>query len=210
MSQSEVNKGPSAGSLVGMFILGVGAIVGGAIIDQQKMFYSMEHSLHGMGIPLEIGKTIATIGVFLIMFKILHLFFFGPLFEAINGRTTELENTFGEAESLRNEMNQLKSDYEKRITDTEASAREQIQAQIKEAQDLKKELMADAQRKAEEYKQQAISEIDAEKRKAMVDLRVHVTNLSLQATEKILSESVDNDRNRKLIDEFLSTVEVKN
>ncbi|QYK53147.1 MAG: F0F1 ATP synthase subunit B [Fimbriimonadaceae bacterium] len=210
MSQSEVNKAPSAGSIVGMIILGVAAIVGGAIIDQQKMFHGMEDSLHHMGIPLEIGKTIATIGVFLIMFKILHLFFFAPLFEAINGRTSELENTFGEAESLRNEMTQLKADYEKRISDTEASAREQIQAQIKEAQDLKKDLMADAQRKAEEYKQQAIAEIDAEKRKALVDLRIHVTNLSLQATEKILSENVDNDRNRKLIDEFLSTVEVKN
>lgn len=210
MSQSEVNSVPSAGSIIGMFIIGVGAMIGGAIIDQQKVFHGMEESLHNMGIPLEIGKTIATIGVFLIMFKILHIFFFGPLFEAINGRTSELENTFGEAESLRNEMTQLKSDYEKRISDTEASAREQIQAQIKEAQDLKKELMSDAQRKAEEYKQQAIAEIDAEKRKALVDLRVHVTNLSLQATEKILSESVDNDRNRKLIDEFLNTVEVKN
>lgn len=210
MSQQEVKTAPSMGSVIGMIILGAGFVVGGGIIDQQKMFHGVEDSLHHMGIPLEIGKSIATIGVFLIMFKVLHLFFFGPLFDAINNRTSELENTFGEAENLRAEMTQLKTDYEKRISDTEASAREQIQAQIKEAQDLKKELMADAQRKAEEYKQQAIAEIDAERRKALVDLRVHVTNLSLQATEKILSENVDNDRNRKLIDEFLSSVEVKN
>ena len=169
-----------------------------------------EQIQEAVGIHIEFGKLLGTIGIFTAMFKVAEFFFLNPLFDAIEGRTTELESTFSEAENLRAEMTQLKTDYEKRIVETEASAREQIQAQIKEAQDLKKELMSDAQRKAEDYKQQAMNEIDTEKRKAMTDLRIHVTNLSLQATEKLLTENVDNDRNRKIIDDFLATVEVKN
>ncbi|ARU39938.1 ATP synthase F0 subunit B [Armatimonadetes bacterium Uphvl-Ar1] len=210
MSQIEAKQGPSATSIIGMIVFGAILMVAGFWAYTNGSFKAVEGPLADQGIPLAFGKTIASFGVLLILFKVLHIFFFAPLDEAITNRTKELEHTFGEAESLRSEMTQLKSDYEKRLTETEANAREQIQAQIKEAQDLKKELMADAQRKAEEYKQQAIAEIESEKRKALTDLRVHVTNLSLQATEKLLTENVDNDRNRRIIDDFLATVEVKN
>jgi F-type H+-transporting ATPase subunit b len=70
--------------------------------------------------------------------------------------------------------------------------------------------MADAQRQADEYKQRAIAEIDGERKRVLTDLRLEVTKLSLAATEKLLGENVDTDRNRKLVDDFLATVEVKN
>lgn len=195
--------------LIKLFVGGI-IVAAGVWIDHNGTFHGLEKLAGEQGIPVEIGKVIETIGVFVMMLPIINTFFFQPLFEAIEARTGELESTFGEAERLRAEMTQLRSDYERRLNETEASAREQIQAQIREAQDLKKELMADAQRKAEEYKQQAIADIDAERRKALIDLRVHVTNLSLQATEKVLNENVDNDRNRRIIDEFLNSVEVRN
>lgn len=194
----------------GMIVIGAILMVAGMVAYKAHAFDAIEKPLAGMGIPLNFGKTISTIGVFLILFKVIEYFFFKPLHETIDHRTGELEKTFTEAETLRADMTQMKADYEKRLVDTEASAREQIQAQIKEAQDLKKSLMADAQRQAEEYKQTAIAEIEAEKRKVLGDLRVEVTKLSLQATEKLLGANIDSDRNRKLIDEFLSTVEVKN
>ncbi len=210
MSETVPAKKQSAADIVIKLVIGALIIAAGVYIDRGGFFGSVEHDLHEMGIPVEFGKVLQTIGVFVMMLPVLNTFFFQPLFEAIESRTGELESTFGEAERLRAEMTQLRADYERRLNETEANAREQIQAQIREAQDLKKELMADAQRKAEEYKQQAIADIDAERRKALIDLRVHVTNLSLQATEKVLSENVDNDRNRRIIDEFLSSVEVRN
>lgn len=209
MSEPTQSKS-SPGSTIATIFIGIVVMVAGMFIQNNHLLAAIDEPVSKMGIPLEIGMSIATIGVFLILFKVIESFFFNPLRQAIDGRTTELETTFGEAESLRADMTKMKSDYESKLKQTEADAREQIQAQIKEATDLKKSLMADAQRQAEDYKQQAMNEIDAEKRKAMVDLRVHVTKLSLQATEKILGENVDNDRNRKLIDEFLNTVEVKN
>jgi len=42
----------------------------------------------------------------------------------------------------------------------------------------------------------------------LAEVRLHVADLSLQATEKLLNENVDNDRNRRLIDEFIATAEV--
>ena len=211
MSEVTGRKKSSPSALWLSLLIGAAFIAIGGFISANGVTTDLEGKIQGaVGIHIEFGKLLGTIGIFTAMFKIAEIFFLNPLFDAIDGRTNELESTFSEAENLRAEMSSLKSEYEKRITETEASAREQIQAQIKEAQDLKKELMADAQRKAEDYKLQAMNEIDSEKRKALTELRLHVTNLSLQATEKLLNENVDNDRNRKIIDEFLATVEVKN
>ncbi len=211
MSQETGIKKTSKNALFLSILIGAAFIALGGFLTYNGTLSKFEEDVvKAVGIHIEFGKVLATIGIFTAMFKVIDFFYLTPLFDAIGGRTAELENTFSETENLRAEMTQLKSDYEKRITETEASAREQIQSQIKEAQDLKKELMADAQRKAEEYKNQAIHEIETEKRKALTDLRLHVTNLSLQATEKLLTENVDNARNRKIIDDFLATVEVKN
>lgn len=208
---SEVNtKKVSASAAIGMVIGGAVLMVAGMMASTNHILGAVEEPLAKIGIPLDLGKSVATIGVFLILFKAFEYFFFNPLHEAIDSRTNELEATFTSAENLRTEMTQMKADYEKRLADTEANAREQIQAQIKEATDLKKQLMADAQKQAEDYKRTAMNEIDAEKNKVMTELRVHVANLSLQATEKILGANIDQDRNRKLVDEFLDSVEVRN
>ncbi len=191
------------------YIIGVILMFGGMLISQ-NYHPDFLTQLEKTGILLDPGKTVAVIGVFLILFQVMNLFFIRPLDEVIQARTANLEATFSEAEALREQMRLMKAEYEQRLTATEAGAREQIQAQIKEAQDLKKSLMADASARAEDLVKKASEEIAAEKKQVLTDLRVHVAGLSLQASEKILSENMDNARNRRLIDEFLTKVEVKN
>lgn len=166
------------------------------------------HALEEQGIPLDLGKTVAVVGVFLILFPVIRSFFVAPLATAINERTTELERTFSEAENLRHEMTQMKSDYEQRLATTEAAARETIQAQIKEAQALRQQIMAEATAKADELKQQAIADIEQEKSKVITELRLEAVNLTMMATERILGENIDQDRNRKLVQDFIDKAEV--
>lgn len=190
-----------------MAVVGIVLMVGGMYVSKNHLLQGVEKPLSEMGILVDFGKTIASIGVFLILFKVLHTFFFAPLMDAIGGRSTELEQTFSEAEALRTEMTTMKSDYEKRLAATEANAREQIQAQIREAQQLRDSLRAEAVTQAEDYKRKAIEEIDAEKAKVMTDLRLHVVNLTLQAAEKVVGENLDSERNRKLVEDFIDKVE---
>lgn len=182
-------------------------MVGGTYLSKSVKIPFLE-SLEHQGILLDPGKTLAVIGVFLILFKVLDTFYFTPLRDAINERNNSLEATFTEAATLRSEMDGLKSEYESRIAETEASARAEIQAEINRAQELRRSLEAEARSKADEMTRRASEEIAAEKARALGDIRLHVANLTLQATEKLLNENMDNDRNRRLIDEFLDKVEV--
>lgn len=187
-------------------VVGLGLAVLGAYISS-SVHLGFQDQIVEMGIPLDLGKTVAMIGMFLLLFPVLRMFYFAPLGEAIHNRTTELETTFKEAEDLRTEMTTLRTDYERRIVETEASAREQIQTQIKEAQRLRETMRSEAVQQAEEYKKKAIAEIEQEKQKILTDLRLHVVNLTLMATERLVGQSVDSATNRKLVDEFIEKVE---
>lgn len=190
-----------------ILVIGVVMMAGGFYVSK-NWHPEFLTKLAEQGISLDPGKTVSAIGVLLILFPVIRSFYVGPLSDAINTRTTELERTFTEAESLRSEMTQMRSDYERRLAETESAAREQIQAEIRKAQELRGQLEADARVRADEYLRKAQEDIDNEKNRVITDLRLHVVDLTLGATEKILGESVDSDRNRKLIAEFIDKVEV--
>jgi F-type H+-transporting ATPase subunit b len=189
--------------------MGAVLMVGGTYIDQNYHWGWVE-SINKQGIPLEPGKTVAVVGVFFILFPLINTFFIAPLADAINSRNSDLERTFSEAENLRTEMTQMRNDYEQRLVATEAQAREQIQSQIREAQNLRTSLMAEASAKADELVKKATQDIESEKTRVMGEMRSEVVNLTLIATEKILGENMNNERNRKLVDDFIQSVEVPN
>ena len=164
--------------------------------------------LEKMGIPLDIGMTLATIGVLLIVFPLVEMFFTKPLADAIGERNANLEHTFSEAEGLRADMTRLRNDYETQLAAANASAREQIERNIKEAQSLRQTLMNEAAARADAMVEKAQQEIAAERERILGGLRGQVVELSLVAAEKIIGENMDTERNRKLVDEFVGSLEV--
>jgi F-type H+-transporting ATPase subunit b len=191
------------------FIVGPAFIIAGLFINKmiggEGDFYG---NMKIIGIDFQPGKTFGSIGMFLILFPVIQSFFIAPLATAIEERNSNLENTFSEVENMRSEMATMKSDYEKKLSATEADAREKINAQIKEAQALRQSLMAEAASKSDALIKQAQEEIAGEKSKAIRDIQVHVTDLSLAAAEKVVGKNMDNDTNRKLVADFIKDLEV--
>jgi len=187
----------------------IAKIVGGLVIAVLGVVANNANLTVHQPITIEFGKTIGSIGVFIALFPVIESFFVKPLTAAIDERNTNLETTFSEVETLRNEMTTMKGDYEKRIATTEAEAREKINAQIKEAQSLRQSLMAEAAAKSDALVKQAQEEIASEKAKVLGELRTHVTDLSLTAAEKVVGANMDTAANRKLIADFIADLEVK-
>jgi len=206
MSSDHEKQSGSSSVWLGI-IVGAVLMVGGAWFSS-NVHLDFFHQLEEQGIPLDPGETIATIGVLLILFPIIRFFFLAPLQAAIQERNSNLEQTFSEAESLRAEMQKMRTEYEARLAATEANAREQIQAQVREAQNLGQTLRAEASQRAEQLLAQAQQQIEQEKAQALTEIRVAVVDLTLAATEKVLGENVDSDRNRQLVNDFIDKVEV--
>ena len=166
-------------------------IVGGLVIAVLGVVANNANLTVHQPITIEFGKTIGSIGVFIALFPVIESFFVKPLTAAIDERNTNLETTFSEVETLRNEMTTMKGDYEKRIATTEAEAREKAAA------------------KSDALVKQAQEEIASEKAKVLGELRTHVTDLSLTAAEKVVGANMDTAANRKLIADFIADLEVK-
>lgn len=160
------------------------------------------------GIAINLGETIATIGVLLILFPVVRSFFITPLLAAIGERNAKLEETFADAESLRAEMKTVRADYEARLQQTEADARERIQTEVRAAQQLAATLKAEATDQADRMKSAASAEIEAERLRVMAELRTKTADLALTAASKVVRENMDTDRNRRLVDEFIADLEV--
>lgn len=167
-------------------------------------------TLAQQGIPLDFGKSIAAIGMFIALFKVLQMFYFNVLQEAIDTRNNTLAATFEEADSLKERMTDLKSSYETKLAQSENEARAQIQAAVSEAQQMREQIIAEARTQAEDVKLRAAEGLIRERAKLMADLRVQVVDLTLSATEKLIGEVTDKERQKKLIDDFITTAEVKN
>jgi F-type H+-transporting ATPase subunit b len=200
---TETKKGSAIPNIViGVVLMFVGVALSNNMKEQ------FHHLAESVGIPLDPGKTVASIGVLLILFPVLRAFYFDPLSNAINERNTELERTFTEAETLKTQMTMMRTDYEQRLVATEAQAREQIQAQIREAQQLRQSLMAEAADRADALVTEAQQRIAQERENIINEIRVQVVDLTLAATEKVIGENMDSEKNRRMINEFIDKVEV--
>ncbi len=234
---SQDNSKSKGSALIGL-IVGIVLMVGGMVVDKSLHLPEEEYkakvataakeaketgkpaekvgrwslaqlnALDEQGLPINPGITLATIGVLLITFPAIAAFYTGPLKASLDERNGNLESTFQEVESLRNEMTAMKSDYEKKLATSEADAREKINAQIKEAQALRQSLMAEAASKSDALIKQAQEEIAGEKSKALREIQVHVTDMALLAAEKVVGKNMDNDTNRKLVADFIKDLEV--
>lgn len=208
MASTPRNRKLTAGQAANKTVL---VVLGLVIVAVGYFSYGQKWTTPEMfaGLGLDLSKVIINVGLFLVFIQVINIYFYAPLHEAIEERNDELEKTFSEAEQLKTTMAQMRADYEKRLAQTEADARAQIQAQIKEAQQLRQTLMNEATARADELVKRANDEIEAEKHRVIHELRTSVVDLALAATEKLLGENIDSDKNRRLVEDFIDKAEVK-
>jgi F-type H+-transporting ATPase subunit b len=73
---------------------------------------------------------------------------------------------------------------------------------------MKARIIEEARSQAEEVRLRAAEELNRERAKMMVDLRSHVVDLTMTATRKVIGESVDETKQRELVERFIETSEV--
>ena len=147
---------------------------------------------------------------FLIVFGILKWKAWGPLMKALDERETQIKESLNKAE-------QIIQDQEKSAQDNEIilkKARDEAQnivAQAKEAGDkLKVKLENDGHDKYDELLVDATKQIEAEKQKALNDIKKMVVEIALDASEKIVKRSLNDEDNKKIIEETVNSFQQKN
>ena len=155
---------------------------------------------------INLGLTIWTIVLFLIFAFVMKKLAWGPLLQAIEEREKGVRESLEGASRARDEAASLLEQHKTMMRDAGREREDIIKKALAEAETLKADLAAKARSESEQMVARARDQIQREKGLAIQELRGQVADIAMQAASKIVTSSLTPDAQRKLVDEFISTL----
>ena len=151
-----------------------------------------------------IGLIFWTTVVFSLLVLLLKKFAWKPILSAVDERNQSIKDSLAQDEKARSEISKLTANNEKII----AQAKVDRDLILKEARDMKNEIISEAKDKASNEAEKLVTtakeQILNEKMKALTELKNHVADLSVEMAEKILrSELSDVAKQKELVTKAL-------
>ncbi len=153
------------------------------------------------------GQVIITIIVFLLVYWILKEYAFDPILSIIDERRDKIAEDLKKAEDLQQEAKRERDELDERLRNIETEARAKMQELISEGKEISKSIQDKAHVEASAILEKAQKNIQAETERARVELKHEIVSMTLQATEKLIHEKLNDEKHRQLVDNFLSEVE---
>jgi F-type H+-transporting ATPase subunit b len=163
---------------------------------------------HASGpLSVEPGLMIWTVVIFLLLLAVLKKVAWPAVLGAVEAREKALEEQIAEAERNRAEAAALLAEHKKLI----AEAKAQAHAIIVEARTVAEKERALAMEKTKQEQEELLGrarrEIAVERERALQDLRREAVDLSLAAASKLIGERLSAETDRKLVLEYLATLD---
>lgn len=149
------------------------------------------------------GLIIWTIVSFLLLLFILRKMAWKPILEALRRREENVRNTLDKAEQARSEAARLLEENRKQLAQAEKEGQRILSESRSLAEKLKEDIVQNANQQSRRIVDQAKEEIERDKEAALIQLRQEVASLAINAAEKILDETLDANRQRKIVDAYL-------
>ena len=150
-----------------------------------------------------VGLMIWTLLLFGISMYILWKLAFPRISEALDRRQHAIEESIDHAERVRHEADELLAEYRERLREARDQAQEIIERSRKAAEVRERETLEEAQQRREQLLEQTRRDIEGETRRAIQEIRREVADLTVLATEKVTRKVLDQEDQRRLVEEAL-------
>ncbi len=118
-------------------------------------------------------------------------------------RRARIEQSLRDADQARLEREQAATERLAVLASARQEAEEILTRAQKVADDNRERDVAEARSQIEQMRERAAADISAEKERAMADVRGQVAELALAAAGRVVGETMNDARERRLVDEFL-------
>ena len=149
------------------------------------------------------GLIVWTIVTFVLLVIVLRAYAWKPLLAALQQREENVRSSLERAEEARAEAERILEDNRKQLANAGAEASRILAEGRALGEKLKNELLEQANKQSRKMLDQARQEIDREKEAALEKLRSEVASLAIGAAEKILDETLDENKHRKIVEGYL-------
>jgi F-type H+-transporting ATPase subunit b len=178
-----------------------------AILAAAEGSSSSEDSSGSFLVSPDIGLMIWTLLVFGISLYLLRRLAFPRIQEALDKRQRLIEESIDTARQTKAEAEALLQEYRERLKEARKQAEEIVVKARKSAEVHERESTEDARLKREEIMAQARRDIEAETRRAIQEIRNEVADLTITATEKVTRKTLNEDDQRRLVEEALGELD---
>lgn len=144
---------------------------------------------------------------FLVLLLIMSKVAFPSIQRTLTERSNNIEGKLEEAERQRQEAQRLLTEYRAKLDEAHAEARRLVEQARANADRLETELRAQAEDQARRIVERAQDTINAERERAVQSLRGEVGGLAVDLAARIVNESLDRDRQLRLVDQYLAELE---
>ena len=140
---------------------------------------------------------------FIILFVLLRLFLFKPVLKMLDERATRTREAMELADTTKKEFEQARETVGKQIEKGRQEAQAIIAQAVQAGERLKEESREEARKQAQAIVDRTRAELEAERDKILGDLRREFVDIAIAAAEKVIKETLDKEKHRKLIEETL-------
>jgi F-type H+-transporting ATPase subunit b len=140
---------------------------------------------------------------FLVFATILYWLFGGPLSKMLAERRARIQQGLEDAEEARRAREAADQERIAALQDARREANEILTRAQKLADESRERDLAAAREEVERVRSRATADLEAEKQRAIADIRAEVADLALRAAGRVVGETMNDDRQRRLVQEFL-------
>ena len=143
----------------------------------------------------------------IILFVLLRILLFKPINKMKAERTRTIQNDLDSAQKAKEEAEELRQQYEDSISEAKEKANQIIMKAHEDAESERTAIIRKSQEEAEKIVADADKTIENERKRVLRQAQSEIADLAIEAASKIIGENVDDEKNRRLVDKFLSEEE---
>jgi F-type H+-transporting ATPase subunit b len=141
---------------------------------------------------------------FVVFLVLLWQFAFKPVAAMLAERRERIEQGLRDAEQAKRDRESAEQERLAALTEARREANDILARAQKVAQETRDADIAATRQELERMRSRATDEIEAEKGRALAELRSEVAELALQAAGRVVRETMTDQRQRRLVEEFLA------
>jgi F-type H+-transporting ATPase subunit b len=152
------------------------------------------------------GTVIVEILTFLIMLAVLARYVYPQVVRLAEARQRAVADLLREAEKARADAEADIKEAQAKLDEARKTAQQVIDAASKSSEQLRQELREKAEEESRRTVENARKQIESERDQAIRSVRSEVADLVVQATEKVIGESLDDRKHKALVERAIEEV----
>lgn len=160
-------------------------------------------------LSIDAGLMFWTILIFLIVLAVLYVAAYPKILGAVEAREARIREMLEAAERDRAEAEELLTARKREMEEIRARAQELVAEGREAGERIREELLEETRREQAAMLERARREISADTERALRQVRDDAVELAIAAASRLLERNLDEEANRRLVSEFLESIEVR-